>query len=172
MVNALEVNPNELVKRAAQQLAEQKLITPPEWAAYVKTGRHKERPPVEKDWFYNRAAAVLRSVYKLGPVGTQKLRTKYGGRKNRGVQPEKTFKGSGAVLRNALQQLEKAGLLLKEEKSVHKGRKISSKGKSFLDKIAAQVLKDGPVQRNRTVKTFAAKAPVEHPQKKKEQKEQ
>ncbi|MBI4153310.1 30S ribosomal protein S19e [Candidatus Woesearchaeota archaeon] len=143
MASALEVNPNELIERAAAMLKEQKLVTPPAWSGYVRTGRHTERPPVEKDWYYMRSAAVLRSVYKLGTVGTSKLRTKYGGKKNRGYKPERFYKGSGAIIRNSLQQLEKVGFLAKSEKGPHKGRKITPKGTSFLDKIASQMLKEG-----------------------------
>jgi small subunit ribosomal protein S19e len=142
MVNALEVDPNELIERAAKLLEEGKLVEPPEWSGYVKTGMHKERPPVNRNWWYVRAAAVLRSTYKLGPIGTSKLRTKYGGRKNRGVKPEHHYRGSGAVIRKALQQLEKSGLVVNQEKGVHKGRNISNKGKSMLDKIAAQMIKE------------------------------
>ena len=141
MVGALEVNPNTLIERAAAQLKEHKIVTPPAWSGFVKTGMHVERPPVSPDWYYMRSAAVLRSVYKLGIVGTSKLRTKYGGKKNRGYKPERFYRGSGAIIRNSLQQLEKAGLLTKAEKG-RKGRKLTPKGKSFLDKIAAQMLKE------------------------------
>jgi small subunit ribosomal protein S19e len=146
MANALEVNPNELIDRAAAQLQEQKLTTPPAWAGFVKTGTHADRQPIRKDWWYARSAAVLRSVYKLGTVGTSKLRTKYGGRKNRGNRPEHFYKGSGAVIRNTLQQLEKAGLLKQAEKGTRRGRTMTPKGKSFLDKIASQILKDSPIK--------------------------
>ena len=142
MVNVFDVNPRKLIEKAAKKLADEKIIEMPEWANYVKTGRHKERPPFRKDWWYVRAAAVLRSVYKLGTVGTEKLRTKYGGRQERGYKPEVFRKGSGSVIRRILQQLEKAAFIKKVEKGVHKGRVIAPKGKSFLDKIALEVLKE------------------------------
>jgi len=142
MASALEVDPNMLIERVAVMLKEQKLVTPPAWSGFVKTGRHVERPPVERDWYYMRSAAVLRSVYKLGPIGTSKLRTKYGGKKNRGYKPERFYKGSGAIIRNTLQQLEKIGFLAKADKGPHKGRKITPKGMSFLDKVASQMLKE------------------------------
>ena len=134
MATIYDKDTNELIAKASEEL--KKVIKAPEWAQFVKTGVHKERPPVEKDWFYKRAAAILRSVYIKCPIGTNKLRIKYGGRKNRGYAPEKFYRGSGNIIRKALQQLEEAGLIKKAEKGVHKGRMITPKGKSFLDKLS------------------------------------
>jgi len=134
MATVYDVDPNVLVEKASEEL--KKIIKAPEWSIYVKTGVHKERPPMDKEWWYKRAAAVLRSVYIRGPIGTNKLKTKYGGKKNRGYKPEKFFKGSGKILRTVLQQLEKAELVVQQQKGVHKGRVITPKGKSFLDKLS------------------------------------
>ncbi len=141
MASIYDVDPTELIEKTAQEMKNLKELMPPEWAAYAKTGVHKERPPVEKDWWYKRAAAVLRSVYKLGPIGTSKLRKKYGGRRRRGHKPQHTYKGSGKITRKVLQQLEAAGFLKKTEKGGNKGRVLTPKGKSFIDKIASQMLK-------------------------------
>ncbi len=141
MTNILTVSPQQLIKQAAEELKKQKLVTPTEWSKFVKTGRHKERVPDTDDWWYVRSAAILRSIAKLGPIGTQKLRTKYGGLKGRGYQPEKFFRGSGSIIRKILQQLEQSQLIKHVQKGVHKGRILTPKGKSFLDKIAAQQIK-------------------------------
>ena len=139
MSNAYDVEQSELVIKAAKELKKLTELKPPEWAAFVKTGAHKERPPADKGWWYLRAASVLRIIYKLGPIGVSKLRTKYGGKKNRGVRPGTFYKSSGNILRKVLQQLEKEGLVKQLEKEQRKGRIITPKGKSFLDKIATQI---------------------------------
>ena len=144
MASIYDVYPNELINKAAEKLKEIKEIEPPEWAIFVKTGAHKERPPVELDWWYYRAAAILRSVYRMGPIGVNKLRTKYGGKKRRGHKPSRFKKGSGNIIRKCLQQLEKAGLIKNVEKGVHKGRILTPKGKSFLDKLAGEIAKTKP----------------------------
>ncbi|MDP7505965.1 MAG: 30S ribosomal protein S19e [Candidatus Woesearchaeota archaeon] len=123
---------NELIDKTAQDLKKIKEIKPPVWANLVKTGVSRERVPVEKDWWYSRTASILRKVHILGPIGTSKLRTKYGSKKNRGVKPGKFYKSSGNIIRKVLQQLETAGLIIKKDKGVHKGRIITSKGKSLL----------------------------------------
>src|SRR3990167_1445960 len=139
MTTMYDVDVQELVQKAAEELKKMPEIKPPEWAQFVKTGMHKERPPADDGWWYMRSASVLRTVYRLGPIGTEKLRTKYGGKKNKGVKQERFYKGSGNILRKSLQQLEKAGFVKFSEKGVHKGRAITPKGKSFLDKIATQI---------------------------------
>ncbi|MBI2144235.1 40S ribosomal protein S19 [Candidatus Woesearchaeota archaeon] len=118
-------------------------IKPPEWAKFAKTGVQKERPPQEADWWHARAAAVLRSVAKLGLVGTAKLRTKYGGKHSRGHKAERFAKGSGSVIRKALQQLEKAGLVKQAVKGVHKGRTITKKASQLMSAAAVQAVKKG-----------------------------
>jgi len=143
MTHILEVNPNELINKAATKLKEQKLVEPTAWSKFVKTGHHKERRPDDANWWFHRSAAILRSVAKLGPVGTQKLRTKYGGKKNRGHKPEHVYRASGAIIRKILQQLEKSELIRQTEKGNHKGRILTAKGTSLLDKIAVQLAKEG-----------------------------
>ena len=111
-------------------------VTPPEWAAYVKTGSHVERPPQDPDWWYVRSASMLRKLYINGPIGVSRLRKEYGGRKRRGVKPAHFRRAGGAIIRHILQQLEATGLVAKEDR---KGRAISPKGRSLLDAMAAQI---------------------------------
>jgi len=139
MATIYDIDPSELIKKAASILKSNDNIKEPIWAKFVKTGTSKERPPVEIDWWYTRTASVLRKIYILGPIGVNKLRNKYGGKKNRGHKPEKFYPGSGNIIRKILQQLEKAELIKYTEKSVHKGRVITPKGKKFLDKIATEI---------------------------------
>jgi len=126
--------PNELIEKTAEKLKQVEQINPPDWSSFVKTSRARDRPPVQKDWWYSRAASILRKLDILGPIGTNKLKRKYGGRKNRGHKPEKFFKGSGKIIRTILNQLEQAGLAKQTETKGHKGRILTKKGKSFIDK--------------------------------------
>lgn len=142
MTHILTVNPNELVNKAAEELKKQKLVEPTEWSKFVKTGQSKQRLPDNEDWWYFRSAAIMRSIAKLGPVGTQKLRTKYGSKKNRGHKPEQFRRASGSIIRKILQQLEKSSLIKQTIKGVHKGRVLTPQGISFLDKIAVQIAKE------------------------------
>jgi small subunit ribosomal protein S19e len=124
----------KVIEKTAEALKKVPEIQPPEWAKFVKTGRHKERPPVDSDWWYVRSASILKKISRLGPIGTNKLKRKYGGKKNRGHKPEKRYDASANLIRKMLQQLEKAGLIEQTTKGVHKGRTVTNKGKSFLDK--------------------------------------
>ncbi|MEM2784939.1 MAG: 40S ribosomal protein S19 [Candidatus Pacearchaeota archaeon] len=106
-----EIEPMKFILALASELKKMPEFKMPEWAMFVKTGAAKERPPEEKDWWYIRAASILRSVYIRGVVGVSRLRVKYGSRKNRGMRPEKFYKASGKIIRTILQQATKAGLV-------------------------------------------------------------
>ena len=133
MSTVYDVPADELIPRIAEELKKAKEVTPPEWASIVKTGAQRERPPTDPDWWYTRCAAILRRLYVKGPSGVSRLRTAYGGRKRRGSRPNYFSKGSGSIIRTALQQLEAAGLVEHEKSS---GRQLTSQGRSFLDKLA------------------------------------
>lgn len=139
MVKALEVSPGKLISNVAVELEKEAEIKSPSWAPFVKTGRHKERPPVNVNWWQVRSAAVLRSVAKLGPVGVSKLTVKYGGKPNRGHKPGRFHRGSGSVIRKILQQLEKAGLIKQAQKGTYKGRVITKKAAEMLNKAALEL---------------------------------
>ena len=155
MASIYEVDSSELIEKAAEELKKIKAIAPPAWAPFVKTGVFKERPPARADWWYVRVAAILRKLYIHGPIGVSKLRKYFGGRKRRGMRPEKTYRGSGSIIRKVMQQLEAAELAKKAEKGVHKGRLISPKGKSLLDKVASSIKKGTP----KKVRAAPAEAP-------------
>jgi len=139
MPTVYDVPAKALIERVSEELKKMPEMAPPEWAKFVKTASFKERLPENRDWWYIRAAAILRKVYIHGPVGIGSLRTAFGGRKKRGVRPEHFAKASGAIIRNILKQLEAAGLVTKGE---HGGRIVTPKGRSFLDKISVSVLKE------------------------------
>jgi len=129
---------SKLIVRLAEELKKEKNVQPPEWSSFVKTGSHTKFPPKDPDWWYTRAASVLRMVYLNGPVGVSRLRTRYGGRKERGHKPERFRIGGGNIIRKILQQLEEADLIKKSE-SGKRGRIMTEKGQKFLEKLASEV---------------------------------
>jgi len=135
MVSVKDVSAQKAINLLKEELKKIPAITMPEWAKYVKTGSHCERKPQEEDWWYTRCASVLRKIYINSNIGVGRLRTWYGGRKNRGSKPEKHAKAGGKVLRVALQQLEKAGLVQKQKV----GRTLSAKGRSLVDKATIKI---------------------------------
>jgi small subunit ribosomal protein S19e len=141
MVAVQEVEARKLVAKLKEELKAVESIKPPEWIAFAKSGSGRERPPIQKDFWYIRSASVLRRIYLNGPIGVEKLKTFYGSRKRRGTKPARFRKASGSILRKILQQLEAAGFVEKLDKKGVKGRKISATGKKFLDKAAYEVSK-------------------------------
>lgn len=140
MTNVHDVPANILIKEIANDLKNNKKVKIPEYAMYVKTGCSRERAPQDPDWWYVRMAAILRKSYVNGFVTVEKLRTYFGGKKNRGVRPEKFRKASGKIIRDCLHDLEALGLVIKVEK---KGRTISPKGQKYIDLLCKDILKKG-----------------------------
>jgi small subunit ribosomal protein S19e len=132
MTTVFDVPADSLISRLAGELKKRKEIKPPAWAAFTKTGVHKQMPPENPDWWFIRSAALLRRLYVDGPVGVQRMRTAYGGKRDRGSSPYQFRKGSGSIVREIFQQLEVAGLAEKSKA----GRKISAAGMSYLDELA------------------------------------
>jgi small subunit ribosomal protein S19e len=135
MANVYEVNPQELVKAAAAKLKEV-IKEPPEYVHFVKSGVSRERPPQDADFWYMRSASVLRQVYLNGPIGVSRLRVRYGSKKEHVVHRKHFMRAGGSIISDSLKALEDAGLVKKDQK----GRTITPKGKSFLDKLSNSVL--------------------------------
>jgi small subunit ribosomal protein S19e len=151
MTTVYDVPADHIIRRVAEELKKRKEIVPPAWAAFAKTGVHKEMPPEDPDWWFTRAAAVLRRVYVDGPLGVERMRSFYGGNKNRGSRPNAFRKGSGSVLRKALQQLEAAGLIIHDKT----GRRVSPAGMAFLDNLSQEVKVTPPAPVPKRVKPVA-----------------
>jgi small subunit ribosomal protein S19e len=114
-------------------------VQPPSWASMAKTGSHVEKQPQNPNWWYTRCASILRKVYVHGPVGIEKLRADYGGRKSFGTKPQHASKAGGSNIRKALQQLEQAGLI---QTASPQGRKVTPKGRKLLQEIAEDLQKE------------------------------
>jgi small subunit ribosomal protein S19e len=140
MTNVFEINAQEFNNKLAEALKSVPEFEAPAWSKLVKSGPSKERPIEEEDFWYKRTASVLRQIYKMKIVGVERLRTKYGSKKNRGMKPERFVKASGKIIRTILQQADKAGFTeiaqeIKGVKGKKPGRQLTQKGKEFLESI-------------------------------------
>ena len=143
MATAFDVPAEKLIPKIADELKKVETIAPPDWAAYVKTGRHREKSPVAVDWWHTRAAAMLRKIYVEGPIGTTRLAAMYGGKADRGSKPNRAVRGSRSVSRLTVQQLEKSQLVQKQKDG---GRVITAKARKMIDAMSTQILKDMAAQ--------------------------
>jgi len=127
-------DPELFIPALAEALKKIPEFEAPEWVAFVKTGTSRERPPVDEDFWYVRAASILRQLYIKGVVGVGKLRSRYGSRKDRGGKPDKFKKSGGKIIRVILQQAEAAGLVEKVTRMQH-GRRLTQTGRDLLDSV-------------------------------------
>jgi small subunit ribosomal protein S19e len=143
MTTLYDAPADDLIEAVAAALADDPALEEPGWINYVKSSADRELPPEQDDFWTRRAASLLRKVAIDEPVGVGSLRTAYGtakqGSNRYQVRPRQKTRGSGKILRVALQQLETAGYV---ETAEGEGRVITSDGQSFLDEMATQVLEE------------------------------
>ena len=135
MVNAHDVPSNRLIAALAEQMKGVSGVEQPEWARFVKTGSHAERPPADADWWFTRAASLMRKLYLHGPVGLSDLERAYGGTKALKYYPKHHRDAGGSSIRKILKQLEQAELVAKTPK----GRVLSPKGRAMLDRASKEL---------------------------------
>ena len=140
MTTIYDVPANMAIDSLSKKLKSAGMVKPPQWSVYVKTGGDKEKPPSDDDWWYVKCASMLRKVHIIGPIGVPTLRRIYGGKKNMGYKPEGMRGSSGSLIRNILQQLEKAELI----KKTNVGRVTTPKGASLLDSLSHKIKKKIP----------------------------
>ncbi|MFH0714168.1 MAG: 30S ribosomal protein S19e [Candidatus Diapherotrites archaeon] len=158
-ITVYDVPADLLIEQVATDLKGK--VQPPAFAPFVKSGAHRERAPQNPDWYYIRCASILRRLFVDGVQGTESLRTYYGGKKARGTKPHEFRKSSGKIIRSCLQNLEKAGLIIKDPKK--KGRIVSPQGESYLNgqaKILAP--KADELRKQRTERKRAKLASIVH----------
>lgn len=139
MPHSVDVPPAILLPKLASALKSQHAVTPPAWAEFVKTGVHKQRAPIQTDWWYLRSASVLRKIALTGPTGIERLSAEYGGKRDRGSAPYHARGGSRSVLREIVQQLERSGLVQPMKKL---GRRVSPEGQRLLDSLSRDTLQE------------------------------
>ncbi|MCX8151059.1 MAG: 30S ribosomal protein S19e [Candidatus Bathyarchaeota archaeon] len=140
MTTPHDVPASKFIEKLAKYLKENvEEVHPPSWAAFAKTGSHVEKQPQDPDWWYTRGASLLRKIYVHGPIGLEKLRAEYGGRKGFSVKPNHAAKAGGSNIRKLLQQLEAAGLIQTVRST---GRHMTPKGRKILQEISETLHKE------------------------------
>ena len=135
-----DIEAQEFNLKLAEALKKIPEFKQPEWSKFVKSGPAKSRPIEDLDFWYKRSASILKQIYKKNIVGVNRLKTKYGSKKNRGYKPERFKKAGGKIIRTILQQADAAGLteIAKQVRGVRRkkpGRQLTQKGKEFLESI-------------------------------------
>lgn len=150
MAKAYDVPADIFISKLAEILKNEN-IAKPEWASFVKTGSHRQRPPQDKNWWYTRCASIFRKIYLHGPIGINELRAEYGGSKAVGYALSHHRDAGGSIIRNAIHELEKLGYI---EQVQGKGRVVTHKGMKKLDVLASEILEE-LAQKNPALKIYS-----------------
>ena len=137
-----------MINAVAAFFKEKKIIKLPSYSALVKCSKSNDTEPINADYIFYRAAAIVRKLYitKSKNLGVGSLRVMFSKKQRRGSQPPKTFRAGGKIIRDIVKQLKEAkyveNLGKKEEEDEDGfGLTLTKTGRSELDKIAAGIMK-------------------------------
>ncbi|EKX73210.1 40S ribosomal protein S19, putative [Theileria equi strain WA] len=135
-----DCNADLFITAFAEHMKLKGYIECPKWIDYAKTSVAKELSPQNPNWFYVRAAAILRHLYFHPDSGIDRLRKVYSSKKRNGSAPNHTCRASGKIIRSIVQQLESVGFL--EQDMLKHGRRLSRKGCNTVNAFARQLTKE------------------------------
>ncbi len=138
-VTVRDVSAEKFISAYAEVLKNNDKFIVPKWVDTIKTGVHKELCPYDPDWYYVRAAAIVRKVYLRQGTGVGALKKRFGGAYRRGAAPERHQDGAGGLIRTILKNLDDINVT---ESCGKGGRKISRTGQQGLDLVAGQVQRE------------------------------
>ena len=112
MITVKDVPAEAFINAYAEHLKKTQKVTPIKDANILKTGYSQELTPENEDWFFVRSAAIARTLYLRPERGVGHLRHVFGKRHKPGHKKRFHAVASGKVIRFAIQQLEKANILM------------------------------------------------------------
>ena len=142
----LDVPANTFIKELASFFKEKNVIKPQKWSNLVKCSHANEVVPLDPDYMFYKAAAIARILYvtKSKAIGVGSLRSFFGKKMRRGVEPPKFMKAAGKLIREIAKQLKANGYVENygaKGNSVTYGMVLTKQGRTELDKIASKVMK-------------------------------
>ena len=131
-----DVPANKWVKAMASHFKREGKILVPTCTDFLKTSHGREKAPQNHDWYYYRAAAVLRRIYLRPGTGYGGMSKAFGNKKNKGSKPEATVRAATGPIHWACKSLEGLKLI---GKGKSKGRVLTRTGRKQCDSVAFNV---------------------------------
>jgi small subunit ribosomal protein S19e len=115
MASVKDIPADQFIAALAAHFKDSQKLQLPQWHDLVKTGVARELAPVNSDWYFVRVAALARKVYLFPNRGVGSYARVFGGAQDNGTKRSHHRKASTGIIRTALQQLEKLGLVQKSD---------------------------------------------------------
>ena len=145
-VTVLDVPSNAFINELAAFFKEKNVIKLPKYSYLVKSSHANEVVPLDPDYMFYKAAAIARILYvtKSKSIGVGSLKSFFGKKMRRGVEPPKFMKAAGKIIRELTKQLKANGYVENygnKGNAVTYGMVLTKQGRTELDKIASKVMK-------------------------------
>ena len=131
-----DVSAYKWIRAMAAHLKQSGKLFVPNCTELMKQSHGNQRAPENPDWYFYRAASVLRHVYIHPGTGYGGLGKAFAIKKNNGSRPEKTVKATRGLLHWVCRSLEGLKLIAKGKA---KGRVLTREGRRKADAIAFNV---------------------------------
>ena len=92
-------------------------------------------PPLDPDWYYVRAASIMRKIYLNGGIGVGALAHWYGQAKSTKSRPEHFVPAARGLIRHILRNLQAVNLVEEAEKG---GRRVTPEGQKVRTRRAQE----------------------------------
>ena len=92
-------------------------------------------PPLDPDWYYVRAASIIRRIYLNGGIGVGALARWYGQATSTKSRPEHFVRAARGLIRHILRNLQACGLVEETDKG---GRRVTAEGQKVRAGASAQ----------------------------------
>ena len=136
-----DVPAEAFIKAYAAHLKKTQKVTPLDGHEHLKTACYKDMQPQCSDWYYTRAAAIARKVFLRPDIGVGRLKHLFGSVRRNGHCSNSHGRASGKIIRHAMIQLEKAGVITRVpsvDSEIVK-RRISKEGQKEINEVAKNV---------------------------------
>ena len=145
-ITVLDAPANLFINGLAAFFKEKNVVKLTKWSYLVKSSHANEVVPLDPDYMFYKAAAICRILYvtKSKAIGVGSLKSFFGKKMRRGVEPPKFMKAAGKIIRELVKQLKNNGYVENygtKGKEVTFGLALTKQGRTELDKIASKVMK-------------------------------
>ena len=140
-ITVLDAPANLFINGLAAFFKEKNVIKLTKWSSHAN-----EVVPLDPDYMFYKAAAICRILYvtKSKAIGVGSLKSFFGKKMRRGVEPPKFMKAAGKIIRELVKQLKNNGYVENygtKGSEVTFGLALTKQGRTELDKIASKVMK-------------------------------
>nr|7QCA_ST0 Chain ST0, 40S Ribosomal protein S19 [Spraguea lophii 42_110]7QJH_RT0 Chain RT0, 40S Ribosomal protein S19 [Spraguea lophii 42_110]7QJH_ST0 Chain ST0, 40S Ribosomal protein S19 [Spraguea lophii 42_110]8BR3_ST0 Chain ST0, 40S Ribosomal protein S19 [Spraguea lophii 42_110]8P5D_ST0 Chain ST0, 40S Ribosomal protein S19 [Spraguea lophii 42_110]8P60_RT0 Chain RT0, 40S Ribosomal protein S19 [Spraguea lophii 42_110]8P60_ST0 Chain ST0, 40S Ribosomal protein S19 [Spraguea lophii 42_110] len=135
-----KVRHDTFIPALSEYLRTNKTVVPIKNFDIIKTSRGKETSPLDINWYYTRAASIIRKLLiskakNEKPLSIVRFSSEYGCAKDRGNRPNKHVRASKGIIIKILNDLQEKGWVEKKENGWTLKKEAEEVSKQLIEKL-------------------------------------